>query len=43
MTVRVGVPVLFHGEADQNRKHNEAHDPFFLSRKNEHQLRRGFT
>jgi hypothetical protein len=36
-------PVLFHAQPDQNRKHNEADDPFFLSRENEHQLRRGLT
>ena len=43
MAGRVGVPVLFHSQPDQNRKHDKADNPFFLSRENEHQLRRGFT
>jgi hypothetical protein len=29
---RVVAPVLFHSQTDQDRKHNEADDPFFLSR-----------
>lgn len=40
---RVTVPVLFNTNPDQNCKHNEADDPFFLSCKNKHQVRRGFT
>ena len=43
VTGRVGAPVLFHAQPDQNRKHDKADDPFFLSRENEHQLRRGLT
>ena len=43
VTGRVGAPVLFHAQPDQNRKHDKADDSFFLSRENEHQLRRGFT
>ena len=40
---RVGAPIFFHSQPDQNCQHNEANDPFFLSCENEHQLRRGFT
>jgi hypothetical protein len=35
--------ILFHSQPDQNRQHNEADDPSFLSCEKEHQLRRGFT
>ena len=37
------VTVLFDAQADQNRKHYEADNAFFLSRENKHQLRRGLT
>jgi hypothetical protein len=43
MIGRVAAPVFLHSEPDQNRKHDEANDPFFLGRENEHQLRGGFT
>ena len=29
---RMGAPVLFHSETGQDRKHDKADDPFFLSR-----------
>ena len=43
MVSRVGASVFFHSQPDENRKHDEADDPLFLSRENEHQLRCGFT
>ena len=43
MVGRVGASVFFHSQPDENRKHDEADDPLFLSRENEHQFRCGFT
>ncbi len=29
---RMGAPILFHSQTDQNREHDEADDSLFLSR-----------